>query len=299
MKSILRFVIMIIVIVLATTGTAQEVPRGFTPAIPMELEVLNTYPHDTKAFTQGLVWYDGSFYESTGDDNGIESYSGLSTLREVDPITGEVLRSIPVKRSEPLEEGQSDYFAEGLELVGDQFYQLTWKAETAFVYDRATFEEVDRINCDGQGWGLCTDGRYFYMSDGSQYLSIREIDTFELIAKMVVTYNGYPIERQRLNELECVGDSIYANYWRTNFILEIDKFTGNVTALIDTTNLLTPEQQLEIPGAFQSNDGQIYPSTGGVLNGIAYNPQSDTFFITGKLWPWVFEVRFVPASLEN
>lgn len=295
MKTVLCSILSLCLIMSANLVTAQEMPHGFVPASPIQIEVLNTYPHDTTAFTQGLLWHSGSLYESTGDPDR----SGASTLREVNPITGEVIRSIPVKRDEPLSAGRSEYFAEGLELVGNQLIQLTWKAETAFIYDRETFEEIDRITYAGEGWGICSDGRYYYMSDGSQYLSIRKLDTFELVAKMLVTINGQPLQRQLLNELECVDDSIYANLWRTTFIVEIDKFTGNIIGLIDATDLLTDEQIVEIPGSTVADDGTIYPSSSGVLNGIAYNPENDTFFITGKHWPWVFEVNFVAVEAEN
>src|SRR5688572_20121171 len=140
------------------------------------------------------------------------------------------------------------------------------------------------------------------MSDSSQYLAIHEADTFELIARMLVTLNGNPLPTQLLNELECVGDSIYANLWpdspyaasfQSDYIVQIDKFNGNVTSVIDAGNLLTDDMKLEIPGATVGEDGTVSAPGSAVLNGIAYNPDSDTFFITGKYWPRMFEVRFV------
>jgi glutaminyl-peptide cyclotransferase len=281
---------------------AQDtVPAGFVPAERYTVEIINVYPHDVSAFTQGLIWHEGSFYESTGQ-------RGASTLREVHPTTGEVIRSVPVTRPEEQLTGDNalpDYFAEGLELVGDQLIQLTWTEGEAFVYNRETFERVDTLNYMGEGWGICYDGRYVYMSDATQYLAIREADTLELIGRMLVTFNGQPFAPQLLNELECVGDYIYANLWGaspyaasfpTDYIVQIDKFTGNITQIIDAGNLLTDEMILEIPGATTAADGTAQLPGNAVLNGIAYNPETDTFFITGKYWSRVFEVRFVPMG---
>ena len=261
----------------------QQVPAGFLPVIPIEFEILNTYPHDATAFTQGLLWYEGSLYESTGQE-------GESTLREVNPVTGAIIRSIPVRRSPEELAGENappDYFAEGLELVGDRLLQLTWKAQEAFIYDRESFELLDTIEYEGQGWGICSDGRYYYMSDSSQYLAIREIESFELIGRMLVTFSGQPLQRNLLNELECVGDEIYANLWQTNYIVRIDKFSGNISGIVDASELLTEEQRAELT------------SSSAVLNGIAYQPESDTFFITGKYWPVLFEVRLTPAEAQQ
>lgn len=263
---------------LIVPAAAQDaVPPGFVTAQNLTVEVLNEYPHDTAAFTQGLLWHEGSLYESTG-------LRGQSTLREVELTTGDVIRSVDVSRPQSqLAAGTQDYFAEGLELIGDRLFQLTWTAGEGFIYDLATFERVETFAYEGQGWGLCHDERYFYMSDSTQYLSIREVDSFALIARQLVTVNGRPLGQQLLNELECVGDYVYANLWNTDFILQIDKFTGNAVSIIDASDLLTEAQAAEL-------------GSGGVLNGIAYNPESDTFYITGKLWPTLFEVRFVPAA---
>lgn len=240
-------------------------------------QIINVYPHDTQAYTQGLLFYDGHLYESTG------AHAMDSTLREVDIETGEVLR---------LHTLSDDLYAEGLERVGDTLVQLTWKDGVALIYDIATFEELGRYEYEGEGWGLCSDGRYFYHSDGTAYLSVRELDTFDLIAKVLVTYQGTPINQLRgpngrvisqLNELECVGDSVYANVWFTDIILQINKFDGRTEAVIDASNLITPQERADL-GA---ND---------VLNGIVYNPETDTFYLTGKHWPKLYEVVFVPAD---
>lgn len=236
-------------------------------------EMISVRPHDPGAWTQGLLYYDGSLYESTG------AHNGLSTLREVDPETGEVLRSINLPK---------EYFAEGLERVGDRLIQLTWQQNIAFVYDLATFAQVDTFEYEGEGWGLCSDGEYLFMSDGTSFLTLRYAETFEPIFSGAVTLQGTAVNNLtvqgtplgRLNELECVGDYVYANVWYLDYILKIDKTNGVVVGVIDATNLLTPDELAE-------------RDSSQVLNGIAYLPETDTFLITGKNWPKMFEVRFV------
>lgn len=237
----------------------------FAPVEILKPEVISVRDHDPSAYTQGLLLHDGSLYESAG------KYGG-STLREVDPATGEVLRSIDIPEA---------YFAEGLALVDDKLIQLTWQEETAFIYDLATFEQTGTFDYAGEGWGLCYDGRFIYMSNGSAFLSVRDPETFELIFSGLVTAQGSIVEK--LNELECVGDYIYANVYQSNYIVRIDKTNGVVTAIIDTTDLVPPDERATW-------------TTAEVLNGIVYLPDSDTFLITGKFWPKMYEVRFVPAN---
>ncbi len=256
----MRRIILAIIVLLAFTSLraqTQEIER----LIP---EVLNVYPHDDSAFTQGLLWHDGNLYESTG-------LYGESTLRRVDIESGVPLESLSIDEA---------YFAEGLELVGDKLIQLTWQAGMAFVYDVASFDLVEIIEYEGEGWGLCYDGRYLFMSDGSPYLSLRDAETFDLIVRAAVTYQGTTVPHQLLNELECVGDDIYANAWNTDLIFRIDKWTGDVTAVIDASALMTDAEKADL-------------AAGAVLNGIAWNPESETFFITGKKWHKLFEVTFV------
>ena len=260
---------------LTVIGSAQT--PAFAELVP---EVLNSYPHDDEAFTQGLIYFEGDLYESTG-------LRGRSSLRQVDIETGEPLRLLPVARTEEAlaaDPSLTQYFAEGLERVGDRLYQLTWQEGEALVYDLATFEQVDTFEYEGEGWGLCYDDRYFIMSAGSQYLHLPDVETFELVVSYMVTVGGSPIAPNLLNELECVGDYVYANLWQTDFIVQIDKFDGSVVAAIDASSLLTEEERA---GLVAGSD---------VLNGIAYNPDNDSFYITGKNWPKLFEVRFVPAG---
>ncbi len=224
-------------------------------------KVLNTYPHDAGAFTQGLLLHDGDLYESTG-------LFGESSLREVDLETGEVVRELPIA---------SEYFAEGLALVGDKLVQLTWQNGRAFVYDLETFNQEGRFSYETEGWGLCFDGEDLYMSDGSATLFERDAETFEIVSEKQVKLGGEPVTQ--LNELECVGDFVYANVWQTDRIVKIDKESGRVVSDIDASALFPAAERPADPNA--------------VLNGIAYNPDTDTFYLTGKLWPRLFEVRFV------
>jgi len=224
-------------------------------------EIINVYPHDSEAFTQGLLYYDGKLYESTG-------LNGASSLREVEVETGKVLRLFPL---------DNQYFAEGLERINDKLIQITWQSGVAFLYDLKTFQREQIFNYDGQGWGICYDGSHLYMSDGSAKLFKRDAESFELLDSITVKQNGNAIKE--LNELECVDNFIYANVWHTDRILKIDKTNGNVVAEVDASNLLTQEQRSSL-------------NREAVLNGIAYDADKESFFITGKLWPNIFEVKF-------
>lgn len=228
----------------------------------LRVEVLASLPHDPAAFTQGLVWDEGRLYESTG-------LHGRSSVRQVDPATGQVRAAVSL---------DPRFFGEGLALVGNRLIQLTWQEGVAFVYDRDSLEQLDTYAYLGEGWGLCYDGARLVMSDGSGNLTFRDPQSFEVLGSVPVTLRGALLER--LNELECVGDSVYANVWQTDQIVRIDPQTGRVIAAIDAAGLLSP---LDRAGA-------------DVLNGIAFDPRREVFLITGKLWPRIFEVRFVPRS---
>jgi glutaminyl-peptide cyclotransferase len=248
-------------------GAAPPTPAGpVSPASRKEpqrlrLRVVSTRPHDTAAYTQGLVWHQGNLYESDG-------LYAASSLRQVDPATGEVKRQVKVP---------DRYFAEGLALVGDRLIQLTWQEGTAFVYRAADFEKIGEIPYQGEGWGLCHDGKRLVMSDGSDRLTFRDPETFSVLGTVQVKLSGAPVDK--LNELECVDGAVYANVWMTQDILRIDPGTGEVTAVIDASGLL---------GAAD------YEAGAEVLNGIAWMPGTKTFLITGKKWPLMFEVEFVP-----
>lgn len=256
----------------AATPSPPAVPTGRAPAVPtdpapaavpfLEWEVVSRRPHDAEAFTQGLVLDDdGRLFESTG-------LYGRSSLREVDPASGEVLR----RRRIP-----DDQFGEGLAAVGDQLIQLTWLDGLARRFEAHTFELVGRYRYEGQGWGLCFDGRRLIMSDGSDELEFRDPDTFEVLGSVAVTVGGRPLDR--LNELECVDGSVWANVWKRDAIVRIDPADGRVTGVLDLAGIVEPHP--------------VQADPGNVLNGIAYDPATETFLVTGKRWPELIEIRLV------
>jgi glutamine cyclotransferase len=235
---------------------------GCGPSVAQEtVEILRVLPHDPGAYTQGLVLHDGRFYESTG------TY-GASSVREVDVETGAVLR---------MHRLADDEFGEGLALVGDRLIQITWREGSAHVYDRATLEPVARFSYEGNGWGLCYDGEDLFMTTGGSMLLRRSPETFALLERIPITKAGAPLFA--VNELACVGDYIYGNIFQEDRIVRIQKSTGVVVAEIDASPLNPQSRRPADPEA--------------VLNGIAFNPETGTFFLTGKRWPTLFEVRFV------
>ena len=242
--------------------TPSEISRPVAaPEIEeLRVQVIRRYPHATDAFTQGLLWHEGVMYESTGQ-------YGQSSLRKVRLEDGKVLtqRNLGPK-----------LFGEGLDRVGERLIQLTWRSGLAFVSDLTTLEEQETLSYHGEGWGLCYDGTALVMSDGSSMLEFRDPESLALLGEMSVLKDGRPI--RQLNELECVGSEIYANIWQRDEILRIDRQSGRVTATIDASGLLSRAEARRAD----------------VLNGIAYKPESKTFLLTGKLWPHVFEVEFVP-----
>jgi glutamine cyclotransferase len=234
----------------------------------LRVEVIQRYPHDVAAWTQGLLWHDGHVYEGTGQ-------KGRSSLRRVDLKTGAVLEQTDLPAS---------VFGEGLALAGEKLIQLTWKEQRAFVWDLKTFKSQREFKYAGEGWGLCFDGKRLVMSDGTERLAFRSPETFEEVGHVYVHEAGNRFTG-RLNELECAGGFVYANVWTADEdrIVKIDPKTGNVVANIDASGLLAAGETRGID----------------VLNGIAYVPERDTFLITGKLWPKMFEVRFVPARAAS
>ena len=223
-------------------------------------EIVAIYAHDPKAFTQGLVWDNGVLYESTG-------LKGQSSLRRVDLKTGKVTQRRAVS---------SRYFAEGLALFNNQLIQLTWQEKTGFVYDRRTFRQLRTFRYETEGWGLTHDGMQLIMSDGTSVLRFLDPKTFTITRQITVTDNGQPVTR--LNELEYVKGEIFANIWQTDLVAHIDPATGHVVGWIDLSGLLTSVER-------EKTD---------VLNGIAYDAKGDRLFITGKLWPKLFEIKLVP-----
>jgi len=241
------------------------------PSVPEEpdvvtfytYEVVNVYPHDRSAFTQGLVYEDGLLYEGTG-------LYGQSTLRKVDLESGEVLQ---------LHELEDRFFGEGVTIFGDRIIQLTWRSNVGFVYDKRTFELLETFTYPTEGWGLTHDGERLIVSDGTSILYFRDPVTFEEIGRIEVFDESGPVTM--LNELQYVNGKVYANVWLTERVAIISPDTGQVTAWVDLQGLLTAEDLSEPVD---------------VLNGIAYDAENDRLFVTGKLWPWLFEIVLVPQE---
>ena len=244
-------------LVVSIGGVGAVTARQSRPVPAFTFDIIRAYPHDAEAFTQGLIYRDGALFESTG-------LNGQSSLRKVRLETGEVLQKKDVARR---------YFAEGLTELDGELFQLTWDTQVVFVYDRATFTEKRRLSYKGEGWGLTHDGRRLIMSDGSAALRFLEPATFKELGRITVTDEGRAIDH--LNELEFVRGQIYANVWLTDRIAIIDPASGRVTGWIDLAGL-SP-----MPTRF----------TNAVLNGIAWDAASDRLFVTGKLWPRLFEIK--------
>ncbi|NEW50399.1 glutaminyl-peptide cyclotransferase [Nocardia cyriacigeorgica] len=244
---------------LTATGCAgADDPAENAPHLVVE--VVGTSPHDTQAFTQGLQITDGVLYESTG-------MPGESGVRATDRATGAELATVQLPQ--PM-------FGEGIATAGDTLWQLTWKDGIAFARDTMTLAERGQVSYEGEGWGLCAQAGRLVMSDGSATLTFRDPITFAPAGSVELTGRN----SARLNELDCATDgSVYANNWPTDEILRIDPNTGDVLAVIDASGLLSPGERA---GA-------------DVLNGITQIPGTDRFLLTGKYWPTMFEVRFVPS----
>jgi glutamine cyclotransferase len=228
--------------------------------------VVNSYPHDRNAFTQGLIFLDGHLYESTGEE-------GHSSLRMVDLESGRVLHEAAL--------GQK-YFAEGLTQWGSTLVQLTWLTHVGFIYDRFSFRVLRTFNYDYEGWGLTQDGKNLIESDGSTTLRFLDPVSFKEVRRIEVTDHGTPV--QELNELEYIHGEIYANVWHTDRIARISPVTGYVLGWIDLTGLLPADQ---------------HTGAEGVLNGIAYDAEHDRLFVTGKLWPLLFEIKVIPETTKS
>lgn len=228
-----------------------------------DFTVVARYPHDVTAFTEGLVYIDGQLYEGTGLEQ-------QSQLRLVDLASGTVLESHTLS--------DTTEFGEGIVVLGDTIYQLTWQSQIAHVYDRDTFEQTGTFTYEGQGWGLTTDGTSLIMSNGSDKIVYRDPATFEVTRTISVVDGDQPIAD--LNELEYIDGVIWANVWRTNLIARIDPQTGEVIDWLDLSAL-----DAEVTATNPNVD---------VLNGIAWNPETGTVFVTGKFWPTLFEIELAP-----
>jgi glutamine cyclotransferase len=235
------------------------------PAPRYTVKVINAYAHDREAFTQGLVIQDGTLYEGTG-------LYGRSTLRQVELETGAILKMHSL---------QDQLFGEGITVYEDKIIQLTWQSHVGFVRDRESFELLQEFHYPGQGWGLTHDGERLIMSDGTPLVHFLDPNTLEEVGQVVVRDRGGPVFD--LNELEYIHGEVWANVWKSDRIARIDPETGRVVGWIDLAGLLSPEDLA------QPVD---------VLNGIAYDAQTDRLFVTGKLWPKLFEIELIPQTNE-
>lgn len=241
---------------LAALAGAAAAPLA-TAATPVQgYKVVKSYPHDPNAFTQGLFFHDGFLFEGTG-------LHGRSSIRKVDIETGRVLQAVELP---------DEFFGEGVTRWGDRLIAITWQQQTAFVLDLKTFKLWRKFSYPGEGWGLTHSERELVMSDGSAELRFLDPATFKELRRVRVTADGRPLAQ--LNELEWVDGEIFANVWQTDRIARIDPKTGRVTGWIDLTGLLSPRSGTE-----------------DVLNGIAYDAAKKRLFVTGKLWPKVFEIQ--------
>ena len=234
--------------------------KSSSPPERLSFKLVKTYPHDSKAFTQGLVFRDGYLYEGTGQ-------YGTSALRKLDIQSGKALQVKSLAK---------EYFGEGITILGEKIYQLTWYAGTAFVYDLNSFELLDtlRYPVEVEGWGLTSDGRDLIMGDGSSELFFLDPDTFSLKRRLRVTLNDSEV--YNINELEYIDGVIFANVWQTDYIIRIDPQTGLVTGVIDLKRIA--------PVQYRGHADYV-------LNGIAYDPASKHLFVTGKMWPELFEIE--------
>jgi glutamine cyclotransferase len=246
-----------VVAVIGFGGASLDTQRSAAPTFSYRL--VRSYPHDPSAYTQGLVFHSGVLYEGTG-------LNGQSSIRKVRLETGEVLQIRPLDQK---------YFGEGIAIVGNELIQLTWQTEVGFVYDLATFNSRRTFTYPGEGWGLTYDGKRLILSDGSPTLRFLDPATLKETGRLTVRDRGTPVDD--LNELEIVKGEILANVYQTDRIVRISPKTGQVTGWIDLRGLLSARDAAGVD----------------VLNGIAYDAANDRLFVTGKLWPRLFEIRIV------
>ncbi|MGH9928416.1 MAG: glutaminyl-peptide cyclotransferase [Pyrinomonadaceae bacterium] len=253
---------LILFLSLATLNCQKTIP-GPTGTLGEKIstygyEVVHVYSHDAKAFTQGLIFQEGNFLESTGE-------VGHSSLRRVEIDTGKVLQRVEVP---------PPYFAEGITLLKGKIYQLTWQHQVGFIYDALTFEKIGQFNYTGEGWGLANDGQSLILSDGTSRIRFIDPDNFQ-VTKTIAALDGRTAVAE-INELEYVQGEIYANIWHADRIARINPQTGAVVGWINLAGLLAP-------GEVEDEEA--------VLNGIAYDEATGRLFVTGKLWPKLFEIR--------
>jgi len=249
----------------STTSDSTEPAANETPVI--NYSVVNVYPHDTTAYTEGFMVHDGQLFESTGYTE--ESPSSRSLFGAVDLKTGKIQTKVEIDKKK--------YFGEGITYLNGKWYQLTYTTKVGFVYDGKTFKQIGQFTFPSeQGWGMTNDGTYLLMSDGTSNISYLDPNNFKLIKILGVTDNNGPVNN--INDLELINGFIYANQWQTNYILKIDPASGKVVGKLDLTSLVN-----EAKNKYPDSD---------TLNGIAYDSVSKKIYVTGKLWPNIYEIKF-------
>ncbi len=247
-------------------SVAQSAQRHLAALTPeYTFKVVRKFPHDPMAFTQGLAYRDGYFYEGTGRN-------GQSSLRQVRMETGEIVRKVDLP---------PQFFGEGVTLLGDEIVQLTWQSHLGFVYRLSDFRWLRSFSYSGEGWGITTNGHEVFMSDGTSEIRVLDRNTLAEKRRFAVHDGSTPVTQ--LNELEFVEGEIFANVWQTDRIARISPATGKVVGWIDLTGILSPHQR---------------SGPDAVLNGVAYDPQGKRLFVTGKLWPTLFEIRLIPKHVH-
>ncbi len=267
--------LVLFVVMMFSCGTERPSPAPPNPTVnprpPVyDYEIINSFKHDDEAFTQGLAFRDGYLYESTGQ-------YGQSSLRKTEIETGKVLQKHKVPR---------DYFAEGIAILDDKIYQLTWQSSLGFVYNLSDFKLLKEFRYSGEGWGLTHDGKNLFLSDGTHVIRIIDPETFNVIRTIVVMNdNGQPL--MRINELEYIKGEIWANIWQSetigkpNHIVRIDPDTGKVNGWVNLDRISPKDSK----GNYENS-----------LNGIAYDEKGDRIFVTGKNWKNLFEIKLKPAK---
>jgi glutamine cyclotransferase len=241
-----------------STSSGPETAQNSVPV--SSPSIVSTLPHDTSSFTEGLEFYDSTILESTGN-------YGPSRLLQLQPTTGKIVKEVKLG---------DKYFGEGITVLHDTLYQLTWKESVVFVYDAKTFKKIKELPFKGEGWGMTNDGTNLIVSNGSSSLYYYEPSTFKLLKEVAITENGSTVPN--INELEFIDGYVYANQWQYDYIIKIDPSKGTVVSKLDLGGITESIKKMD-PNA-------------DVLNGIAYNRATKKFYVTGKRWPQLFEIQF-------
>ncbi|HYG17840.1 MAG TPA: glutaminyl-peptide cyclotransferase [Ohtaekwangia sp.] len=254
-----RFLILLFPVILLSCGDKKTDNETVADSLAIPYTILNTLPHNPAAWTQGLIIYDNKIIEGTGQES-------TSWIAEVNPGSGEHDKKVIL---------DDQYFGEGITILNNKLYQLTYKSKVGFIYDAKTYKQIGEFTYNSDGWGLTNDGHYLIMTDGSDKLIYLDTTTLKVVRTVPVIDGGTRLKQ--LNELEYINGFIYANIWQTNMIVKIDPATGKVVGRIDLSPL---GNQIK----------SMYPEA-DVLNGIAYDRNSKALLVTGKLWPKAYLIR--------